>query len=230
MRTRAWQAAGAALGAGGVMWLAVAVASGGPAGPVGVDAGLARALYAQSPGAVLRYSVVAERSEARYRVREQLAGVSFPNDAVGTTSVIEGRITLDAQGRVVADDSRFSVDLRGLKSDEARRDNYIRRNTLETDRYPTVVFVPTEVRGLPVPLPRTGTVPFELVGDLTVRDTTRRITWQATATFSDQEVGVQAKTAFRFGDFGLRTPRVSVVLSVEDDIRLETDLLLRRSS
>ena len=30
--------------------------------------------YAQSPGAPLRYSVVAERSEARYRVREQLAG------------------------------------------------------------------------------------------------------------------------------------------------------------
>ncbi|MGH7318603.1 MAG: efflux RND transporter permease subunit, partial [Candidatus Rokuibacteriota bacterium] len=33
-----------------------------------------------------------------------------------------------------------------LRSDEARRDNYIRRNTLETDRYPTAVLVPIEQR------------------------------------------------------------------------------------
>ena len=59
---------------------------------------------------------------------------------------------------------------------------------------------------------------------------TRRVTWEATATFAGQEVSVRAKTAFRFGDFGLRVPRVSVVLSVEDDIRLEIDLLLRRGS
>ena len=41
---------------------------------------------------------------------------------------------------------------------------------------------------------------------------------------------IRARTAFRFGDFGLRVPRVSVVLSVEDDIKLEADLSLRRSS
>ncbi len=33
---------------------------------------------------------------------------------------------------MLASDSRFTVDLRRLRSDEARRDNYIRRNTLET--------------------------------------------------------------------------------------------------
>lgn len=38
-----------------------------------------------------------------------------------------------------------------------------------------------------------------------------------------------ARTAFRFADFGLRIPRVASVPSVEDNIRLETDLLLRRS-
>ena len=43
-------------------------------------------------------------------------------------------------------------------------------------------------------------------------------------------VSVRARTAFRFGDFGLLVPRVSVVLSVEDDIKLEADLVLRRSS
>jgi polyisoprenoid-binding protein YceI len=163
-------------------------------------------------------------------VREQLAGISFPSDAVGTTSAIEGNLSLDAQGRIRPSDSRLTVDLRTLRSDRDRRDNYVRRNTLETGRHPTAVFIPNEVRGLPFPLPQTGTASFELMGDLTIRETTRRITWEATATFNGQEVSVQAKTSFRFADFGLSIPRVASVLSVEETIRLETDLLLRRGS
>jgi polyisoprenoid-binding protein YceI len=187
------------------------------------------AAQAQS-GAAVRYSVVAEGSEVRYRVREQLVGLSFPNDAVGTTSAVEGAIVFDGQGRLLPGDSRFAVDLRTLRSDEARRDNYVRRNTLETERYPMVTFAPAEARGLPVPLPQTGSVPFELVGDLTVREVTRRVSWNATASFDGPRVTVRARTTFRFGDFGLRVPRVSVVLSVEDDIKLEADLVLRRGA
>jgi len=93
-----------------------------------------------------------------------------------------------------------------------------------------VTFVPTEARGLPFPLPQTGSVPFQLVGDLTMKDATRRVTWAATASFDGQQVMVQARTAFHFGDFGLQQPRVRVLLSVEDDIKLEADLTLRRSS
>jgi polyisoprenoid-binding protein YceI len=184
---------------------------------------------AQDRAASARYVVMPEGSEVRYRVREQLAGLSFPNDAVGVTSAVEGVIVFDAEGRL-APDSRFTVDLRTLRSDEARRDNYVRRNTLETDRYPLVTFVPTETRRLPFPLSGTGSVPFELVGDLTVKDVTRRVSWDATASFDGPRVAVRARTAFRFGDFGLRVPRVSVVLSVEDDIKLEADLVLRRGT
>ena len=217
-------------GISGIVSLLVLGGPGGP-GDTGTSVWLSpgRAAYAQSPGAPIRYRVVAERSEARYLVREQLAGLSFPNDAVGTTSAIEGSLALDVRGRVLPSDSRFSVDLRTLRSDEARRDNYLRRNTLETDHYPNAVFVPTDVRGLPVPLPQTGTASFDLVGDLTIRDATRRVTWEATATIQGQDLSVQARTAFRFADFALRVPRVSSVLSVEDTIRLEIDLLLRRS-
>jgi polyisoprenoid-binding protein YceI len=177
----------------------------------------------------IRYGVVTEGSEVRYRVREQLAGLSFPNDAVGATSAVEGGIAFDAQGRVLSD-SRFTIDLRTLKSDEARRDNYLRRNTLQTESYPTVTFVPTETRRLPFPLPQSGSVSFDLVGDLTVKDVTRPVTWAATASFDGPRVSVRARTAFRFGDFGLRQPRVSVVLSVEDGIKLEADLVLRRGA
>lgn len=195
--------------------------------PGGLRAPVASLAQDRAP---VRYGIVAEGSEVRYRVREQLAGLSFPNDAVGATGAVEGAVTFDAQGRVLPGESRFTVDLRTIRSDEARRDNYVRRNTLETERFPTVTFVPTEARRLPFPLPAAGSVPFELVGDLTVKDVTRRVTWEATASFDGARITVRARTAFRFGDFGLRVPRVAVVLSVEDDIKLEADLSLRRSS
>jgi polyisoprenoid-binding protein YceI len=176
----------------------------------------------------VRYDVVPEGSEVRYRVREQLVGLSLPNDAVGATSSVEGAIVFDARGRLVPGESRFTVDLRTLRSDESRRDNYLRRNTLETERFPTVTFLPAEALRLPAPLPESGTVPFELAGDLTVKEVSRRVSWSATASFEGPRVAVRARTAFRFGDFDLRIPRVSVVLSVDDDIKLEADLVLRR--
>jgi polyisoprenoid-binding protein YceI len=215
----------------GVISFLVSVSPSGTKAPLGsVGQALGTVAYAQDPGAPLRYRVVAGGSEARYRIREQLAGFNLPNDAVGTTNVIEGSIVFDGQGRPLTGDSRLTVDLRKLQSDRDRRDNYVRRNTLETERYPTTVFIPTEIRGLQFPFPQNGAASFELIGDLTVRDVTRRVTWEATAAFNGPDVNVQAKTAFRFADFGLTIPRVSSVLSVEDNIRLETDLLLRRSS
>ena len=204
-----------------VLWLAVLALT------IVAGGAVVRSASAQAPG--VRYTVVPERSEARYRIREQLASLSFPNDAVGTTRAIEGGIALDGQGRIVSGPSRFTVDLRTLTSDNSRRDSYVRRNTLETERHPLAVFVPTEVRGLSGPLPQSGTATFELTGDFTVRTATRRTTWQATATFNGAEADVRARTAFRFADFGLQIPRVASVLSVEDDIRLELDLVLRRS-
>ena len=41
--------------------------------------------------APVRYGVVSEGSEVRYRVREQLVGLSLPNDAVGATGAVEFR-------------------------------------------------------------------------------------------------------------------------------------------
>ena len=205
--------------AGAALVSTALVAAGTLRGPVSA--------LAQDKGAI-RYGVVAAESEVRYRVREQLVGLSFPNDAVGTTRAVEGGVAFDGQGRLVAGNSRFTIDLRTLRSDEARRDNYLRRNTLETEQYPTVTFIPAEARRLPLPLPVSGSVSFELVGDLTVKQVTRRVSWEVTAALEGPRISARARTAFPFGEFGLRAPRVSVVLSVEDNIRLEADLILRR--
>jgi polyisoprenoid-binding protein YceI len=162
-------------------------------------------------------------NEARYRVREQLAGVDFPNDAVGATSAITGEIVLDDAGKVIAARSKITVDLRTLKSDRERRDGYIQRRTLETETHPNAVLEVTGLTGLTHPLPTSGALSFTLTGNLTIHGTTRITTWQVTATAGADGYRGSAKTSFTFEEFGLTKPRVAVVLSVEDTIGLELD-------
>ena len=167
-----------------------------------------------------------EGNEARYRVTEQLVRLDLPSDAVGATSDVTGQLVINADGSVVSEASRFSVDLTTLTSDSSRRDGFIKSNTLNTGTYPTADFVPTEVVGLPSPLPTAGPVSFQLVGDLTVRDTTRPVTWDFTGEVQDNALIGTATTSFTFADFNLTQPRVPVVLSVDENIRLELDLHL----
>lgn len=178
----------------------------------------------------VRLVLATEGNEARYQVREQLAGVGFPNDAIGATSAILGALVLDATGAVVADGSRFVVDLATLVSDRQRRDRYIKNRTLETEQYPTIEFKPTEQRGLPWPLPSNGVFDFQLVGSLTLHGTTRDATWAVHAEATGDGFSGTATTSFTFEDFGMDRPRVAVVLSVEDTIKLEYDFHLVVSS
>jgi polyisoprenoid-binding protein YceI len=174
----------------------------------------------------LKLTVAPQGNEARYRVREQLFGVDFPNDAVGVTNNITGSIAFDAKGNIVPAESRIVVDVTGLKSDKDRRDGYIQRNTLQTEQYPTVVLVPTAVKGVKLPLLKSGTVAFELIGDLTVRGVTRPTTWRGEAKLENGKVSGNATTTFTFSDFQMEKPKVRSVLSVEDDIKLEYDFTL----
>jgi len=179
---------------------------------------------------MLYFTVVPEQSEARYRAREQLAGRSIFSDAVGVTKTITGTIVLTAEGQVVREQSKISVDLRTLTSDESRRDNFIKNNTLETSRFPMAEFVPTEIKGLPFPLPTSGQAAFQIVGDMTVHGVTKSITWDVTAEFTPEQVKGLAKTAVTFADFGMTKPRVAVVLSIEDNLRLEIEFTARRTA
>ena len=90
------------------------------------------------------------------------------------------------------------------------------------------MLVPTEVRGVGLPLPTSGTRPIEVTGDLTVRGVTRPTTWKGTAQFQDGRLTGSAATAFTFNDVQMEQPRVRVLLSVADTIRLEMDFSLVR--
>jgi polyisoprenoid-binding protein YceI len=165
-------------------------------------------------------------NEARYRIREQLVGLDLPNDAVGATSDITGGIGVDGNGKIIAGESKFIINVTSLKSDRDRRDSFVKRNVLKTDQYPTVEFVPTEFKGLPKRLPTSGTHTFDVLGNLAVRGVTRPTTWHVTAQAANGQVTGKAFTQFTFADFAIDQPRVPVLLSVADSIKLEYDFTL----
>jgi polyisoprenoid-binding protein YceI len=160
-------------------------------------------------------------SQASYHAREQLAGNDLPSDAVGTTNGVSGTLVLNPDGTVNSDLSQVTVDLSTLTSDENQRDNFIKRNTLQTNQFPTATFVPTQVVGLDTPLPSSGQQTFQLLGNLTVHGVTQPVTWNVNAQFGDASVSGDATTGVQITDFGMTIPNVAVLLSLNDALTLE---------
>ena len=183
----------------------------------------AKNVAAATPAAPIRFIIGPAGNEARYRVREQLMGANLPNDAIGATRTITGSIVAYADGRIVKDSSKIVIHLDSLKSDKDRRDGFLRRRTLETEKYPVVELIPTEIRGFNGKLPASGTATFQLLGDLVLKGVPHPTVWNVTARADGNDVAGSATTAFTFKDMGLDQPRVPVVLSVADTIKLEYD-------
>jgi polyisoprenoid-binding protein YceI len=168
-------------------------------------------------------------TKARYKVREQLAGVSFPSDAVGTTEAVTGVIIVAADGSI-SSDSKVVVDLTTITSDQSLRDGYVRSRVFEVEKYPTLVFVPKRAVGLPAPLPEgmQAQAGFQLVGDMTLHGVTREITWNVVATFWKDTVAGRATTTMDFPTFNLAKPSLARLLSVDDKIELEIEFRAER--
>lgn len=169
-------------------------------------------------------------TRARYKVQEQLAGINFPSDAVGTTEAITGTIVVNPDGSI-ASGSKLTIDLRTLTSDQSMRDGYIQGRTLETEKYPMLEVVPKRAVGLPSPLPAGGGAQagFQLVADMTLHGVTKETTWTVVATFANDAVNGRATTTVDFAGFNMAKPRLARLLSVDDKIQLEVEFRCKRT-
>jgi len=148
---------------------------------------------------------------------------------VGETNAFIGTILLAEDGTSLPC-SRFDVDLRTLKSDEARRDNFLYNNTLETGQYPLATFILTSVAGLDGPLVEGEETPLTLVGNLSVHGETQLIAWKGTVTLDGDTLSGSARTTFTMDDFGIEEPVVGPVVSVDETIALEVDITAERAA
>lgn len=178
------------------------------------------------PAGARRFAIVPDRSLATIRVREQIAAIPAPGDAVLTTRAFSGTVVLLPDG-AFASGSSFAADLDSLKSDEPLRDEWIKFNTLNTRVYPRAEFTLERVNGVPMPLAAQGEWAATLEGTMKIHGVERRVSWPVQVTRSGSEVRVRGATAFRFGDHGMTVPANRLILSVVDDVRLEIDVVAR---
>jgi polyisoprenoid-binding protein YceI len=174
---------------------------------------------------------ITQGTKARYRVTEQLAGISFPNEAVGTTETITGSIIVNPDGSI-APGSKLTVDLRTLTSDQSMRDGYLQNRTLETAKFPTLEVVPKRTVGLAAPLPagNQAQAGFQLITDVTLHGVTKETTWNVVATFANAAVAGRATTTVDFATFNMTKPTLARLVSVEDKIHLEIEFRCTRTA
>ncbi len=183
-----------------------------------------------STGKGVKYTLVAAKSEASYAVREQLARLNLPSDAIGKTNAISGSVTVNPDGSIDSANSKITVDLSTLQTDSAMRDGFVSRNILQTSQYPLAVFVPTQVTGLPAAIPQSGSVTFKVTGNMTIHNVTKPLTWDVTGSITNGEAVGTATTSFTFEDFNISQPQVPVVLSVVDKINLTVTVAFQPSA
>lgn len=158
---------------------------------------------------------IAADSEVGYRVDESING--FDTTANGRTKSITGTLTIDG---TQATEGSWTVDMTTFKSDESRRDNQFNTRIMDVSNFPTSTFVLTS----PIDF---GSVPAEgetitatATGDLTLRGTTKSVTFDLQATYKNGRIGVLGQIPIVFADFGIPNPSFASV-STEDNGLLE---------
>ncbi len=191
------------------------VAAGGPVGTI--------------PAGANAYVIVADKSQAKTTVNEKLASLPTNSDAVHTTNAFRGQLVLGQDGKPTAG-STFEVDLRTMKSDQARRDNYIQMNTLETAKFPLATFTITGVDGWNGPLKDGQQATFKLLGTLTIHGVTKPMTFDTTATMQGDTINGTAVTSFKFADFDMKPPTIANFVSASDTIKLELTIATKKAA
>ena len=167
--------------------------------------------------------VISSGSEVGYRVDESING--FDTTANGRTQAIEGTFTIDG---TIASAADFTVDMTTFTSDEARRDRQFNGRIMDVGNFPTSTFVLTEpIDFQQVPTDGT-TITATATGDLTLRGTTKSVTFEVEATFKNGRVGVLGKIPVLFSEYGIPNPSFATI-STEDNGVLEFVLVFERS-
>src|SRR5262249_22010250 len=116
------------------------------------------------------------------------------------------------------------VDMTTLTSDEAQRDDQMRHQALETQRFPTATFKLTAPIALGA-VPTAGEkIAVRATGDLTLHGTTRQVVFPLEASRSGAIIVVTGSVDVKFADFGIAKPTSFKVLSVEDHGLIELQL------
>lgn len=158
-----------------------------------------------------------------YRVDETFTNQKA-NTAVGRTPQVTGSLTMAGTSITAV---HVTADLTRLTSDDDRRDGQLRRQAIETERYPSATFTltaPIELGAIPA---EGRTIDATATGELTLHGVTRTVDVPLQARLSGDVVTVTGSIDIAFADYSIQQPTSFLVLSIEDHGTIELQLHFR---
>ncbi|HKY14045.1 MAG TPA: YceI family protein, partial [Microthrixaceae bacterium] len=165
-------------------------------------------------------------SEVGYRVIEDFVGGLTNAEAVGRTKDVTGTMTL--VGTQVPEGS-FEVQMATIESNESRRDGQFRGRIMSVEEFPTADFELTEPIDFATVPPDGEEITATATGELTLRGTTKEVTFDVTARRSGSEIAVNGSIPVLFSDYGIPNPSNPIV-STRDNGTLEFLLVFEPSA
>jgi polyisoprenoid-binding protein YceI len=163
-----------------------------------------------------------EQSTAAYKGRDSLGSWT------GTTKEVMGTLAYDSQtGELLK--GEVQVGLASINSGNGVRDARMRNEFLQTDKFPTALFVVKKVEDFPKfsDWKQWGNrQKGRIIGDLTIKNVTKPVTFEAETVYTGKELKVTGTSKVKMTDFGITPPSIFLV-TVEDTVGLEFSALAK---
>jgi polyisoprenoid-binding protein YceI len=183
-------------------------------------AGVTRALFRIEP----------TESQARFFITEVLLG--NPTTVVGATRRVAGDVIVNFAQPAASQIGQIAISARTLKTDNEFRDQSIRGQILASsqDEFEFITFAPTALQGLPTSGVAVGeTLTFQIMGDLTIRGTTRPVTFNASVKLaSESRLEGLVSVEIAYADWGLTVEAPPTVADVGNTVKLELEFVALR--
>ena len=196
-----------------------------PASDVTAESTAASANSSAAPAAAL-FRIVPEESEVRFKLTEELRGQ--PTTPTGITNQVAGDVVVDFTTPANSRVGTIRINARSLVTDSEFRNRAIRAEILESskDEYEFIEFTSTAISGLTTQITPGTAVTFQVTGDLKIRDITQTVTFDVTATVTDDgRLQGSATAQVTRGMYNLQIPNAPGVANVSDEVTLEIDFV-----
>lgn len=121
-----------------------------------------------------------------------------------------------------------AVTMSGISSGNSQRDNHIKGNEyLSVEQFPQSTFVLKSVDALPNEWKPGETINLKLTGTLTVRGTSKEVTFDSKAQYDQGQLKLEGSTTVTFADFGMKNPH-TVLLDTQNDVLVSLRLILAK--
>lgn len=170
------------------------------------------------------FTISQEESEVRFQIGEILFGE--PKTVIGVNDQVAAQVLIDFDSPQNSQVGIVQINARTFVTDNSNRNGAISNRILNSGDFEFITFTPTAYSGLPETVELGQTVAFQILGDLTIREITNQVTFDATVTLaSEDRLEGSATSQIEREPFDLVIPSVPQVAGVDEVLILEIDFV-----